>query len=206
MSDRAGSAHGAAGAAESPGRVTHPGGCGAAPALRPCRHSPEPPGSISPAQPSHRCRQGTSVPWEVSAELLSLLTPGRAGRAARAVRSPWQPPAIASEELTAPALGQPDTCPAPEERERRSQVVSPLQAARSSDPRAADQHARLVVELCCNPSQVTFVFCENPGGSARLFLVHGKGTIIVLTAAPFVFILFCEQPLVNHDTDVRVHF
>lgn len=54
--------------------------------------------------------------------------------------------------------------------------MSPSQAARSSDPRAADQHARLVVELCCNPSQVTFVFCENPGGSARLFLVHGKGT------------------------------
>lgn len=157
-------------------------GCGAAPSPRPCRHSPEPPGSISPAQLSHRCRQGTSVPWEVSAvrgELCRAAVaphprPGRESSKG-SVRSPRQPLAIASGELTAPALGQPDTCPAPEERER-SRVVSPLQAARSSDPRAADQHARLVVELCCNPSQVTFVFCENPGGSARLFLVHGKGT------------------------------
>lgn len=65
--------------------------------------------------------------------------------------------------------------PSPQGKAKESGCEPELEAARSSDPRAADQHARLVVELCCNPSQVTFVFSENPACSARLLLVHGKG-------------------------------
>lgn len=121
-------------AAEPPGRVTLPGmwglRCPAAP--RPCSRHPGALSSICREQPSERGEQGTSVPCEASAvpgKLCSTAAgssrrrPGRE-RGRGSTRSPQQPPAIACGERTAQGSGQPNTLPAPEERERR-QAVSP---------------------------------------------------------------------------------
>lgn len=128
-------------------------------------------------------KQGTSVPCQGSAgpgKLCSAAVCASAASAGRGARQGQDLVTLATSGHrfwgTAPALGQPKAFPAPREKGKESGCEPDLHAARSSDPRAADQHSKLVVELCCNPSQVTFVCSENPGCSVSLFLVHGKGT------------------------------
>lgn len=47
--------------------------------------------------------------------------------------------------------------------------------------------SRLTMKLCCNPSQVTFVFSEHQVCFAGLFLAHRKGTD---TNNDFIFLVF----------------
>ncbi|XP_038004682.1 bis(5'-adenosyl)-triphosphatase isoform X1 [Motacilla alba alba] len=151
-----------AAAPEPPGRAPEPEGTGPAlsAAPRPGSHSRRV--LSTSAEPSPQTGAGRARLCDVSSlqseanpavPLLSPL-PASAGPGAQEGQDPVTSATSGHRFCrTAPGLGQPNPFPAPREKGKESGCEPELQAARSSDPRAADQHSRQVVELCCNPSQ-----------------------------------------------------